>query len=378
MSSWAEWRENLPPTWEAVPVRAVADYAVSNVDKNLSEDELPIRLCNYTDVYNNEFITPDLDFMRGTATPVEIQKFGLRIDDVAITKDSESWDDIGIPALVVESSDDLVCGYHLALLRPRAGKLDGHFLLRCLQAKMIRVYLELGANGITRFGISKYDIGKLRIPVPPVAEQRTIAFYLDRETARLDALVEAKEKLLELLDEKRRAFVSRVVTRGLNPRARMKASEHVWLGEIPAHWKVKRTKRVFTERDDRSESGDEELLTVSHITGVTKRSEKDVNMFEAETMEGYKRCFPGDLVINTLWAWMGAMGISPEEGIVSPAYHVYKLSDEILPGYVDALVRTPAFTKEVTRFPGSERRIVLLGSTPLCVTLLSGLLILPP
>jgi type I restriction enzyme S subunit len=73
-------------------------------------------------------------------------------------------------------------------------------------------------------------------------------------------------------------------------------------------------------------------------------------MFEAETNEGYKLCEPRDLVINTLWAWMGAMGISPEEGIVSPAYHVYKLSEEILPAYVDALVRTPAFTKEVTRF----------------------------
>ena len=130
----------------------------------------------------------------------------------------------------------------------------------------------------------------------------------------------------------------------------MRASGHAWLGEIPAHWAVRRTKRVLTERDDRSETGEEELLTVSHITGVTKRSEKDVNMFEAETTEGYKRCSPGNLVINTLWAWMGAMGVSPEEGIVSPAYHVYQLSDEVLPAYIDVLARTPAFTKEVTRF----------------------------
>jgi type I restriction enzyme S subunit len=252
--------------------------------------------------------------------------------------------------MVVEFAEDLVCGYHLALLRPKLGKLDGRFLLRCLQAKMIRVYLELASNGVTRFGIPKYDIGKMPLPLPPFAEQQKIADYVERETGRMDDLVSGKERLLKLLDEKRRAFIIQIVTHGLNPRTRMKNSGHEWLGEVPAHWDVKRTKRVFSERDDRSETGEEEMLTVSHITGVTKRSEKDVNMFEAETNEGYKICSPGNLVINTLWAWMGAMGISPEEGIVSPAYHVYELADEILPGYVDALVRTPAFIKEVTRF----------------------------
>ena len=350
MTTWTAWRNDLPSSWVIVPLRAAADYAVSNVDKIPSEDELPVRLCNYTDVYNNEFITPAMDFMRCTATPDEIKKFGLRIGDVVITKDSESWDDIAIPALVVKSADDLVCGYHLALLRPHPEKLDSRFLLRCLQAKMIRVYLELAANGVTRFGIPKYDIGKLPLPLPSLREQKQIADYVEREAVRIDELVASKRKLLELLNEKLRAFIVRAVTRGLNQPVRMKASGHAWLGEIPAHWEIKRTKRVFSERDDRSETGDEEMLTVSHITGVTKRSEKDVNMFEAESNEGYKKCSPGNLAINTLWAWMGAMGISPEEGIVSPAYHVYELSDEILPGYVDALVRTPAFVKEVTRF----------------------------
>lgn len=199
-------------------------------------------------------------------------------------------------------------------------------------------------------GLSVDIISALKIPVPPLSEQASISAFLARETKQIDALLNAKERLRELLDEKRRTFIQCAVIRGMNRHARMKVSGHAWLGEIPAHWEVKRSKRVFTERDDRSETGEEELLTVSHITGVTKRSEKDVNMFEAESNEGYKKCSPGNLVINTLWAWMGAMGVSPEEGIVSPAYHVYELSDEILPGYVDALVRTPAFTKEVTRF----------------------------
>ena len=184
----------------------------------------------------------------------------------------------------------------------------------------------------------------------PSARQRAIADYLDRETARLDGLVAAKERVLGLLAEKRRALITRAVTRGLDPRVPLRDSGIPWLGEIPAHWEIERTRWLFRERDERSETGEEELLTVSHLTGVTPRSEKDVNMFEAETTEGYKICLAGDLVINTLWAWMGAMGVSPMKGIVSPAYNVYQPGPRLDPSFVDALVRIPVFAQEVTRY----------------------------
>ena len=193
-------------------------------------------------------------------------------------------------------------------------------------------------------------IGNMPIPVPPLQQQRAIADFLDRETARLDALVAAKERVLWLLAEKRRALITRAVTRGLDPRAPLRDSGITWLGEIPAQWETERTRWLFKERDQRSTTGEEELLTVSHLTGVTPRSEKDVNMFEAETTEGYKICVTGDLVINTLWAWMGAMGVAPVDGIASPAYNVYEPGDRLEPSYVDALVRLPVFAQEVTRY----------------------------
>src|SRR4029077_17973023 len=112
-------------------------------------------------------------------------------------------------------------------------------------------------------------------------------------------------------------------------------SSVAWLGQIPTHWKVERSRWLFRERDERSITGEEEMLTVSHLTGVTPRSEKDVNMFEAETTEGYKICYSGDLVINTLWAWMGAMGVASVDGIVSPAYHVYQPGPRFEPMFID-------------------------------------------
>lgn len=119
---------------------------------------------------------------------------------------------------------------------------------------------------------------------------------------------------------------------------------------IPADWQVERAKNLFRVRDERSEDGVEELLTVSHITGVTSRSEKDVYMFEADDKAGYKLCIPGDLAINTLWAWMGAMGISPLAGIVSPDYHVYTTQGELLPEFIELLCRSRPFVAEVNRW----------------------------
>jgi type I restriction enzyme S subunit len=198
--------------------------------------------------------------------------------------------------------------------------------------------------------LSSFDILKIRFPFPAMRTQRAIADYLDRETAQLDALMAAKERLLGLLVEKRRALITCAVTRGLDPRVPLYDSGIPWLGKIPVHWGIERTKWLFRERDMRSETGDEELLTVSHLTGVTPRSEKDVNMFEAETTEGYKVCLAGDLVINTLWAWMGAMGVAPVNGIVSPAYNVYQPGPRLDPIFVDALVRMPVLAQEVTRY----------------------------
>jgi type I restriction enzyme S subunit len=340
----------LPGNWAIVPIKSACYFTVSNVDKHSLEDETPIRLCNYTDVYKNDRVSPELDLMPATATEDEIEKFHLEIGDVIITKDSESWDDIGIPAYVEATADDFVCGYHLAFMRPNKHLLEGRFLFRCVQSRPVALQLELEATGVTRYGLPKGAIGNTLIPLPPIETQRLIADYLDRETARNDALVTEKEKMLALLEEKRAALISHAVTCGLNPDVPLNSSGLDWLGDIPAHWQIERAKNLFSVRDQRSQSGEEELLTVSHITGVTPRSEKDVYMFQADDKTGYKLCYPNDLVINTLWGWMGAMGISAYLGIVSPDYHVYTTKGQLLPEFVDLLCRSKPFVAEVNRW----------------------------
>ena len=196
--------------------------------------------------------------------------------------------------------------------------------------------------------LSQDDLRNIKIPVPSLLEQCAIATFLDRETGCIDTLIEKKERQIELLREKRAALMSHVVTKGLDTNFKMKDSGVEWLGEVPEHWSIGRAKLLFQEINDRSTTGDETLLTVSHISGVTRRSEKNVNMFMAESLEGYKICEAGDLVINTMWAWMGAMGIASERGIVSPSYNVYRFrtKDNELSFY-GYLFKTGQFISEV-------------------------------
>ena len=122
------------------------------------------------------------------------------------------------------------------------------------------------------------------------------------------------------------------------------------LGAIPVHWDEERIKTVFVESDIRSATGDEEMLSVSHITGITPRSQKNVNMFLAESNVGQKICSPGDIVINTMWAWMAALGVSTYGGIVSPSYGVYKpYISKYNSQYLDYLLRTEYYRAEYVR-----------------------------
>ena len=346
----AEWVGRIPLHWEETRLRYIADISNSNVDKKEYEGQVSVRLCNYTDVYYNEVITPDLNFMIATASKAETKKFGLKLGDVIITKDSEDPLDIGIPAIVDCDIPGVVCGYHLSIIRAE-DPITADYIRYSFMSDVNKARMYVRTPGITRFGLNQDTIKNILVLLPSMEERAKIVAALRRETARIDGMIERKGRFIELLKEKRTALISHAVTKGIDADVPMKDSGQDWLGKIPEHWSIFSASRLFVERDTRSKTGDEEMLTVSHLTGVTPRYQKTVNMIEAESTVGYKICHAGDLVVNTLWAWMGAMGTAPMVGIVSPAYNVYTPKTHLVHhAYVDYLVKHSLFAKEVTRF----------------------------
>ena len=145
-------------------------------------------------------------------------------------------------------------------------------------------------------------------------------------------------------------MAERLCLEALKPYPEYRLAEGGWLGEIPSHWGVRRTKYVVREIDERSKSGKEQLLRVSQYTGVTQRRREnglDEPDTRADSLLGYKRVQTNDLVINIMLAWNGSMGVSKYEGIASPAYCVYRFRSGSLPWYFHHLLRSPAYKARI-------------------------------
>lgn len=192
----------LPVGWIKKPLKELVEMAFSSVNKKSRSDQKTVQLCNYMDVYNNDYITDDIDFMTATASDREIEKFTLQQGDVIITKDSETPDDIGVPTVVMENLDNVICGYHLALLRPKQNEIDGIFLAKELARDRVSYQFSRVANGATRFGLTTDAVRNIQVNVPPLSEQKKIARILgtwDRTIDLTERLIEAKEKRFKWL-----------------------------------------------------------------------------------------------------------------------------------------------------------------------------------
>jgi type I restriction enzyme S subunit len=341
VDSGNQWFGRIPVSWQTSRLRGVSRLFVSNVDKLTQEHERPIRLCNYVDVYKNEFITDRPGYMTASASEDEIRRFRVRVDDVAITKDSESWIDIGIPAYVAQEADDLVCGYHLGLLRTRKDILSGAYLFRALQVPGIATQFHVAACGVTRYGLSQDDILSVIIPIPGLDEQAAIVKYLKHANARIDRAIAAKRKLIALLEEQKQAIIKQAVTRGLDPTVPLRDSGIPWLGQIPAHWATKRFGNVATARSIPG-AASLGLLSVYLGRGVIHYSEGGKRVHAPSLdLSSYQEVRPGDFVMNNQQAWRGSVGVSSLYGIVSPAYHVYELVSGLRADFATHLLASP-------------------------------------
>jgi type I restriction enzyme S subunit len=177
--------------WPTLKLKHLAQVRASNVDKKSNQGEMPVRLCNYTDVYRNDLITNDLSFMSATATAEQVARFTLKAGDTVLTKDSETADDIGVPAFLPGEIDRLVCGYHLSLVRPTKA-VEPKFLFWALNSQSVRSYFTSRAKGITRFGLDYDDILNAPVATPSLGIQRAVARLLDDKTPKVDELIRKK------------------------------------------------------------------------------------------------------------------------------------------------------------------------------------------
>lgn len=343
--SGVEWIGDVPSTWEVKRLRQLASFTNSGIDKKSYEDQEQVSLCNYTDVYYNEFITADMPFMQATASKDEIAQFTLKKGDLIITKDSEDPSDIGIPALVVEDAPGVVCGYHLTLIRS-AEFASARLLHRVLQSTPTHAYFYIESPGITRYGLGQDVIGDLRVCMPQANEIVRIADCIDRETKRIDSLIAKKTRFIELLKEKRQALIMHAVTKGLNPNVKMRSSGEKWLGDIPERWEFVPSNSLFPESKERARDDDAHLSATQKYGVIPlaeyERLENRQVTHAVKNLDQRKHAEVDDFVIS-MRSFEGGIERVKARGCVRSSYVVIKAVDKAHVGFFTYLFKSSAY-----------------------------------
>ena len=230
---------STPDGWRIARLGEVAEVSFSSVDKKTSDDEVPVELCNNTDVFYNRRIRVGMKLMAATATPSERDTWSLKKGDVLFTKDSETPDEIGVPSYVSDDMPNVLCGYHLGLARPSSNLAYGAFLARALASRASAQEFSRIANGVTRFGLTLEATRSVPILLPPLPEQRAISAVLDA----IDDAIDHTEAVIAATEQLRDSLLHELLTRGV-PGWHTEWKEAPGVGTIPADWKVVRMGEV--------------------------------------------------------------------------------------------------------------------------------------
>lgn len=292
--------------------------------------------------------------------PLSVTKQGIfpQLDNVAKTNDGDNRKLVKEGDFVINSRSDRKGSSGVAdrdgsvsliniVLKPRKTILAKYSNYLLKSYKFIEEYYRNGRGIVADLWTTRFDEMKMiKLVIPTLDEQEAIATYLDEATLKIDAAIAQQQRMIELLNERKQIIINDAVTKGLDPNVKMKDSGVEWIGEIPEHWEVKRGKYIFKIINELSETGEEDLLSVSDKTGVTPRSMKNVTMFMSESLVGYKRCFIGDICSNIMWMWHGAIGVTKYEGVISPSYGVYRQIKKVFTdNFLDMLLRLPRLVK---------------------------------
>lgn len=252
-------------------------------------------------------------------------------------------------AFIDEKASEYIYSTGFSVVSPNSN-LSPKFLTNFIRSNSFTEQVDDVAKGMSYPAINSSELSNLYIVQPPVPEQQAIAEFLDEKTGQIDEAIAIKEQQIELLKERKQIIIQNAVTRGLNPDAPLRDSGIDWIGKIPEHWEVKRVKNLFDLKMESSEKNNShELLSVYTDIGVKPRKELEERGNKASTTDGYWFVKKGDIVVNKLLAWMGAIGLSEYDGVTSPAYDILRPKVSLNGYFYHLLFRSDFCSSELKR-----------------------------
>jgi type I restriction enzyme S subunit len=300
--SGVEWLEQIPAHWEVGPLK----FAVQMNRDVLPEDMDPEFTFRYVDIgsVDTEGNITGTEELRFASAPSRARRLVRPGDTILSTVRTY----LRAIALIPQMDEPVVVSTGFAVLRP-VPRWSSRFLSYAVRAEYLVSGVVANSEGVGYPAITPSKLDRLRIIVPPLPEQKTIAAFLDRETAKIDELVAKKERLIELLQEKRAAMITQAVTKGLDPNVPMKDSGIEWLGKIPARWEVKKVKRLSLVRRGASprpiddpiyfdEEGEYAWVRIADVTASERYLESTTQRLSALGKSKSVALEPGELFVS--------------------------------------------------------------------------------
>ncbi|MGL5316549.1 MAG: restriction endonuclease subunit S [Peptostreptococcaceae bacterium] len=303
--------EKMPSHWEMLANKYIFKLKKTQVGKRSNEyDLLSLTLKG---IIKRDMENPEGKFPADFDTYQEVKKgdFVFCLFDVEET-----------PRTVgVSNYNGMITGAYTVL--EASDKFDKKYLYYFYLNLDLKKRLKMLYKGL-RNTISKDSFFSFKTFIPPLNEQIAIAKFLDEKCNKIDKAIAQKEKLIELLNERKQIIIQNAVTKGLNPDAEMKESGFKWIGAVPKNWQILRLKYLLNEINKRTTTGQEELLSLSKYQGIIPKSLLAERAGQAESLIGYKLVCKNQLVINKMQAVNGLLAVSKINGITSPDYSVYE------------------------------------------------------
>ena len=316
--SGISWIGKIPEHWERIPFFMVMTpkSECGHSDEELLSVYLDKGVVKYSDVVEK----------RTNATSDDKEKYQLVDIGDFVMNNQQAWrGSVGI-------------SFHKGIVSPAYIILGlsskfylkyANYLLRDQSMVSLYYLCSKGVGSIQR-NLVWNKLRQMPVFIPPLEEQKTIAAYLDKKTEQINGLVAAKQKQIELLKEYKQSLIANAVTKGINPKAKMKDSGISWIGKVPEHWECSTLRKHLRFVSDKGHP-DEQLLSVTREQGViirnTESKEENHNVIPSD-LSDYKLVKKGQFAINKMKSWQGSYAVSSYTGIVSPAYYVCDLDFE--------------------------------------------------
>lgn len=344
-ASGVEWLGDIPEHWEVKKLKFLGKIFAGingkkgdDFSKEFKEGFKPFipftNICNNLKISNEQYQYVNIESS-------ESQNL-VEFNDILFLMSSETLEDIAKCSIYLGQNNELYLNSFCKGFRVKEKSVYPEYLNYLLSSNSYRSYFALKGRGFTRINLKQEYINDALVSIPPLPEQTAIAQFLDDKTAKIDEAITIKQQQIALLKERKQILIHKAVTRGLDDSVPLKDSGVEWIGEIPEHWEFLRVKSIFQLIVNSAEkNNDYELLSVYTDIGVKPRAELEEKGNKASTTDGYWLVQKGDIIVNKLLAWMGAIGISDYNGVTSPAYDILRAIKPIEGYFYHYLFRTP-------------------------------------